>query len=144
MTIAAFEAQASWLPRVVGRVCTASSTDGEQMLALEFNSDEGQLSILMDGAWRIEVDAQIVAGSSDPDDERQDALDTLAGATLEAADVERPGYDLRLRLSGNIIIRCFPIDSLQYADEVEDPEDTEVAWWVSGDGIADDWETGAA
>ncbi len=144
MTIAAFEAQTSWLPRVVGRVCTASSTDGEQMLALEFNTEEGQLSILMDGAWRIEANQRIVAGSSDPDEERQEALDSLAGATLEAAEVELPGYDLRLRLSGNIVIRCFPIDSLQYAEEVEDAEDSEVAWWVSGDGIADDWESGAS
>jgi hypothetical protein len=66
----------------------------------------------------------------------------LIGASLERFEVSRPGYDLSLYLSDNVIVRCFPVDSMEYAEAVEDPEDVEVSWWVTGQGIADDWETG--
>lgn len=153
MTIAAFEAQASWLPLVVGMTCSGVETDGERMLALHFGEGETERSILMDGAWRIAMNGHVLVASADPDDERLEMLTMLHAARLEAAEVERPGYDLRLLLrhadahqdaeSAEIVVRCFPIDSLQYAEAVEDPEDAEVAWWVSGNGIADDWESHA-
>gem|GEM_PF-5263924 len=149
MTIAAFEAQASWLPLVVGMQCSAISSDGAKMLSLYFGdvteSFDGEIdaerAITVDGAWRIEQGNEIVSGSSDPDEERTDALSILVGASLERFEVTRPGYDLLLYLSNTIVIRCFPVDSIEYAEAVEDPEDVEVSWWVTGRDIPDDWET---
>jgi hypothetical protein len=149
VTIAAFEAQATWLPLVVGMQCSAVSSDGGSMLSLYFGevteSFDGEIdaerTITVDGAWRIEQGSEVIAGSSDPDEERTDALASVIGASLEHFDVSRPGYDLTLFLSNGIVVRCFPVDSIQYADAVEDPEDVEVAWWVTGRDIPDDWET---
>lgn len=150
MTIAAFEAQATWVTLVVGMQCAAVSSDGAAMLSLHFGdvseSFDGEIdaekTITVEGAWRIERGSEIVAGSADPDDERAEALSTLVGVSLERFEVARPGYDLSLYLSEDIIVRCFPVDSMEYAEAVEDPEDVEVSWWVTGKGIADDWETG--
>jgi hypothetical protein len=150
MTIAAFEAQATWLPLVVGMHCAAVSSDGASMLSLHFGdiseSFDGEIvaekSISVEGAWRIERGSEIVAGSADPDEERTETLAMLVGASLERFEVVRPGYDLSLYLSDGIVVRCFPVDSMEYADAVEDPEDVEVSWWVTGKDIADDWETG--
>lgn len=102
---------------------------------------DAERSITVDGAWRIERDMEIIAGSADPDNERTDSVTALIGAVLERFDITRPGYDLSLFFTGGIIVRCFPIDSMEYAEDVEDPEDVEVSWWVTGQGIADDWET---
>jgi hypothetical protein len=150
MTVAAFEAQATWLPLVVGMQCAAVSSDGAAMLSLHFGDVtetfdgeiEAERSITVSGAWRIERGNEIVAASADPDDERTNMLADLVGASLERFEVSRPGYDLSLYLSDSVIVRCFPVDSMEYAEAVEDPEDVEVSWWVTGLGIADDWETG--
>ncbi len=150
MTVAAFEAQATWLSLVVGMQCTAVSTDGESMLSIYFGevteSFDGEIeaerTITVDGAWRIERGSEIIAGSADPDDERTAPVAALVGTSLERFEVVRPGYDLSLLLSDGITVRCFPVDSMEYAEDVEDPEDVEVSWWVTGQGIPDDWETG--
>lgn len=150
MTVAAFEAQATWLPLVVGMQCAAVSSDGASMLSLYFGevteSFDGEIeaekTITVDGAWRVERGNEIIAGSADPDEERTEMLAALVGSSLERFEVVRPGYDLSLFLSGSIVVRCFPVDSMEYAEAVEDPEDVEVSWWVTGEGIADDWETG--
>ena len=149
MTIAAFEAQASWLPQVTGMVCTAVQTDGAQLISLHFGEVreteegdiEGQRTISLEGAWRIEHGNEVTAGSADPDEEREPYLQDLVERSLERFEVTRPGYDLTLYFHDGYIVRSFPIDSLEHADEIEDPEDVEVSWWVTGDGIPDDWET---
>lgn len=150
MTIRAFEAQASWLPSVVGGQCSMVETDEESLLSLHFGETteatdgliEAEHTISMRGAWRVERDSAVVAGSADPDDERAEAIDDLVGRELQRFEIARPGYDLTLVFDGDVLVRCFPIDSLEHADEVEDPEDVEVSWWVTGHGIPDDWETG--
>jgi hypothetical protein len=150
MTITAFEAQASWLPTVSGMRCSAVRTDGAQMLSLHFGEisegPDGEIdaprTITMEGAWRVEHGNEVIAGSADPDDEREEFLEQLVGATFERFEVTRPGYDLTLYLHDGIVVRCFPVDSLEHAEAVEDPEDVEVSWWVTGEGIPDDWETG--
>lgn len=149
MTIAAFEAQATWLPLVVGMQCSAVSSDGATMLSLYFGqvteSFDGEIdaerTITVEGSWRIERGNEIIAGSAEPDEERTDSVASLVGRSLERFEVTRPGYDLSLYLSDSIIVRCFPVDSMEYAEAVEDPEDVEVSWWVTGRDIADDWET---
>ena len=149
MTIAAFEAQATWLPLVVGMQCGAVSTDGATMLSLYFGdvteSFDGEIdaerTITVEGSWRIERGNEIIAGSAEPDEERTDSVASLVGRSLERFEVTRPGYDLLLYLSDSIVVRCFPVDSMEYAEAVEDPEDVEVSWWVTGQGIPDDWET---
>ena len=149
MTIAAFEAQATWLPLVVGMQCSAVSSDGATMLSLYFGevteSFDGEIdaerTITVEGSWRIERGNEIIAGSAEPDEERTEAVASLVGRSLERFEVTRPGYDLWLYLSDSIIVRCFPVDSMEYAEAVEDPEDVEVSWWVTGHDIADDWET---
>lgn len=148
MTLKAFEAQASWLPTVVGKRCSVVRTDGERLLSLHFGefseSFDGDIdaerTITMEGAWRVERINEVIAGAADPDDERADFLQELVGKTLERIDVSRPGYDVSLHLQDGLTIRCFPIDSLEYADEVEVAEDVEVSWFVTGAGIPDDWE----
>jgi hypothetical protein len=149
LTIAAFEAQATWLPLVVGMQCSAISSDGATMLSLYFGevteSFDGEIdaerTITVEGSWRIERGNEIIAGSAEPDDERTEAVASLVGRSLERFEVTRPGYDLLLYLSDSIVVRCFPVDSMEYAEAVEDPEDVEVSWWVTGRDIADDWET---
>ncbi len=149
MTIAAFEAQATWLPLVVGMQCAAVSSDGATMLSVYFGevteSFDGEIdaerSITVEGSWRIEHGNDIIAGSADPDEERADSVAALVGTTLERFEVVRPGYDLSLFFTDGLVLRCFPVDSMEYADAVEDPEDVEVSWWVTGRDIADDWET---
>jgi hypothetical protein len=149
MTIAAFEAQATWLPLVVGMQCSAVSSDGATMLSLFFGEVtesfdgeiDGERSITVEGSWRIERGSEIIAASADPDEERTESVASLVGTSLERFEVTRPGYDLSLYLSDNIVLRCFPVDSMEYAEAVEDPEDVEVSWWVTGRDIADDWET---
>ena len=149
MTIAAFEAQATWLPLVVGMQCAAVSSDGATMLSLYFGdvteSFDGEIdaerTITVEGSWRIERGNEIIAASADPDEERTDSIASLVGASLERFEVTRPGYDLALYLSDSTVLRCFPVDSMEYAEAVEDPEDVEVSWWVTGRDIADDWET---
>jgi hypothetical protein len=153
MTIAAFEAQASWLPTVVGLRCAAVRTDGEQLVSLYFGElrdvgDELELDaervITLDGAWRLEQGDSIIAASEDPDDEREEFLNELVGKELARFEVTRPGYDLALYFEDGLLVRCFPIDSLEYADDIEDPDDAEISWWVDGDGVPDDWETARA
>jgi hypothetical protein len=148
MTMAAFEAQASWLPTVVGLACSAVRTDGAQLLSLYFgelretdDDLDAQRVITLDGAWRVEHGETITAASEDPDDEREDFLNALVGQRLQRCDVSRPGYDLALHFDDEHVVRCFPIDSLEYADEVDDPEDADISWWVDGDDVPDDWET---
>lgn len=149
MTIAAFEAQASWLPTVVGLACSAVVTDGESLVSLHFGElreEDGEVdaerTISLDGAWRVEHGSQVIAASNDPDDEREEYLNELIGKRLERAEASRPGYDLTLAFEDDFVARCFPCDSLEYAEEVDDPEDAEIAWWVDGVGVPDDWETG--
>jgi hypothetical protein len=149
MTITAFEAQASWVATVVGMPCSAVSTDGEQMVSLHFgeHSDtvegdiEADRTITLEGAWRVEHGDEVIAGSVDPDEERVEALEELVGRQLERFEVSRPGYDLSLFLEDGYVVRCFPIDSIEHQPEVEDPDDVEVSWWVTGRGVPDDWET---
>src|SRR4051794_6587645 len=149
MTVKAFEAQLTWLPTVAGLRCAAIETNGEQMLSLYFgetsDTDEGEIeaerTITMEGAWRVERGIEVIAGSMDPDDEREPYIEELIGKTLERFDVIRPGYDLILYFQDGYVTRCFPIDSLEYAEDVEDEEDVEVSWWVTGRGVPDDWET---
>jgi hypothetical protein len=150
VTIRAFEAQASWLPTVVGLTCDAVRSDGETLVSLYFgelrevgeDEPEAERIISISGAWRIEQGEQVLAGADDPDDEREEYIQELVGRELERYEVSRPGYDLALFLSEGIVVRCFPIDSLEYATEVDDPEEVEISWWVDGDGVPDDWETG--
>jgi hypothetical protein len=149
VTIAAFEAQASWLPLVVGMRCSGVQSDGEQLLSLLFGElneapdghIEGEMTISLEGAWRVEHGNEVIVGSKDPDDEREPFLQELVDRTLERFDIARPGYDLTLIFHDAYVIRCFPIDSLEHAEEIEDPDDVEVSWWVTGTGIPDDWET---
>lgn len=149
MTVTAFEAQATWLPVVVGMQCAAVGGDGLMMLSLHFGdvteSFDGEIdaerTITVDGSWRIERGNEVIAGSADPDDERMDSVGTLVGRSLERFEVVRPGYDLSLFFSDGSVVRCFPVDSMEYAEDVEDPEDVEVSWWVTGRDIPDDWET---
>lgn len=149
MTINAFEAQASWIPTVFGLSCAAVRTDGEHMLSLHFGEVaetfdgdiDAERSITLDGAWRVEHGNEIIAGSADPDDERAEYLEELVGKTLERYDVTRPGYDLALYFSDDFVVRCFPVDTIEYAEAVEVSEDVEVSWWVTGRGVPDDWET---
>src|SRR5207244_3136621 len=98
--------------------------------------------ISVSGAWRLEQGQQVLAGANDPDDEREEYLESLLGQPLERFEVTRPGYDLFLFFAGDLTLRCFPVDSLEYADEVEDDEEVEISWWVDGDNVPDDWETG--
>lgn len=149
MTIAAFEAQASWLPTVVGLRCAAVRTDGEQLVSLYFgelreshDDLDAERVITLDGAWRLEQGDAIIAAAEDPDDEREEFLAELVGKRLESYDVSRPGFDLALGFEAGLIARCFPVDSLEYAEEIDDPDDAEISWWVDGDGVPDDWETG--
>ncbi|HUG15694.1 MAG TPA: hypothetical protein VMM78_11835 [Thermomicrobiales bacterium] len=152
MTIAAFEAQASWLPTVVGRRCSAIRTDGGKMLSLHFGEHhetrdgeiEAERTITVEGAWRVESSLEVIAGSADPDDERLEYLELLVDKSLDRIDVTRPGYDLALFFQDGYVVRCFPVDSLEYAEDVEDLEDVEVSWWVTGAGIPDDWESANA
>lgn len=149
MTIAAFEAQASWLPSVVGMRCGLVRQDDETLISLYFgeitetpaDEPEAERVISFDGAWRLEQGAGILAGSDDPPDEREEFLDELEDKTLERFEVSRPGFDLTLIFSDGYVVRCFPTDSLEYAEEVDHPDDTEVSWWVSGGDVPDDWET---
>ena len=149
MTVAAFEAQASWLPTVVGRPCSAIRTDGGTMLSLHFGefreSPDGEIeaerTITVEGAWRLESAVEVIAAAKDPDDERLEFLELLVGRTLDGFDVTRPGFDLTLSFQEGYVARCFPVDSLEYAEEVEDLEDIEVSWWITGAGIPDDWES---
>jgi hypothetical protein len=148
MTIAAFEAQASWLPTVVGLRCVAVRTDGQQLVSLYFgelreadDDLDAERVITLDGAWRVEQGDGIIAAAEDPDDERDEFLGELVNQTLERFEVSRPGYDLALFFEEALIVRCFPVDSLEYADDIDDPEDAEISWWVDGDGVPDVWET---
>jgi hypothetical protein len=150
MTLAAFEAQASWLPTVVGLRCALVRADEGALVTLFFGETnespdgdwDAERMISFDGAWRLEQGAGVLAGSEDPTDEREEFLDELEGKTLERYEVTRPGFDLELTFSEGYVVRCFPVDSLEYAEEVEHPDDAEVSWWVSGVGVPDDWETG--
>jgi hypothetical protein len=125
-------------------------TDGGSLMSLHFGETseaadgliEAEYTITVQGAWRVERGGEVVAGSADPDDERSEMLAEMAGKHLNRFDVSRPGYDLALAFDNDITVRCFPVDSLEYADEVEDPEDVEVSWWVTGRDIPDDWESG--
>jgi hypothetical protein len=149
MTIAAFEAQASWLPTVVGMRCALVRQDDETLISLFFGEisespngeQEAERVISFDGAWRLEQGAGVLAASDDPTDEREEYLDELEGKTLDRFEISRPGYDLELTFSDGYVVRCFPIDSLEYAEDVEHPDDAEVSWWVSGGDVPDDWES---
>jgi hypothetical protein len=149
MTITAFEAQASWIPTVIGRTVSLVRTDAERLLSIHFGeyaeSFDGDVdserSITVDGAWRVEHGPEVIAAAADPADERMEFLEELVGKTLERFEVTRPGYDLHLFFSDDYVVRCFPIDSIEYAEEVMVAEDVEVSWWVTGHGVPDDWET---
>ena len=149
MTIAAFEAQASWLPTVVGMRCALVRQEDGALVSLFFGETsespdgepEAERVISFDGAWRLEQGAGVLAASDDPQDESGEYLEELEGKTLDRFEVSRPGFDLELTFSDGYVVRCFPIDSMEYAEEIDDPEDAEVSWWVSGGDVPDDWET---
>ncbi len=150
MTIYAFEAQESWLPTVVGSICRAVEIDDET-LHLHFGTtqpdEDGVLtaerSISMHGVWRVEKEGDVVAGSGDLDvADIVSRLAVLSGAGLERYEISRPGFDLDLYFTGQLIVRAFPCDSREYAedDDIDAEADLTVSWWVDGDGIPDDWE----
>lgn len=148
MTIYAFEAQESWLQTVSGLTCSAVEVE-DATLHLHFGAtrpdeDDSLLSaertISMAGVWRIERAEEIVSGSGDL--ESSSAAPRLAfldGAVLEHVDVSRPGFDLDLYFSGQIIVRSFPCAAREYAEDDTDGDIT-VSWWVDGIGVPDDWE----
>lgn len=148
MTIYAFEAQESWLSTVTGRLCSAVEIE-DTTLHIHFGAteidDDGMLAaertISLHGVWRVERDMQIVGGSGDleiPDS--QAALAFIIGATLERFEVSQPGFDLDLYLSGKIVARSFPCDSVEFAENIGDDADITVSWWIEGIGVPDDWE----
>lgn len=150
MTIYAFEAQESWLQTVAGRVCSAVEVE-EATLHLHFGATQpdadGMLSaertVSMHGVWRVEKAEEIVAGSGDL--ENTDAASRLAfmiGTTLERFEVSQPSFDLDLYFSDQIVVRSFPCNSREYAedDDITDDADITVSWWIDGVGVPDDWE----
>lgn len=102
---------------------------------------EADRTIVVSSVWRVEQDDDIVAASGDLDDpERSVGLNRLIGNRLDRAEVSHPGYDLTLYLDNGLIVRCFPCDSLEFAEDVESEDEVAVSWWVDGVGIPDDWE----
>jgi hypothetical protein len=149
VTIFAFEAQESWLQTVAGKVCSAVEVE-EATLHLHFGAtqpDENAMltaerTVSMHGVWRIERAEELVAGSGDL--ETNGAASRLAfitGATLERFEVSQPGFDLDLFFSGQVVVRSFPCNAREYAeDDIEDDTDITVSWWIDGVGVPDDWE----
>jgi len=150
MTIYAFEAQETWLPTAIGMICSAVELDEEGSLLLHFGetqtSPEGHLeaerTIALAGVWRVERADEVRAASGDSDDElSREQLKPLVGALLQRVQVSHPGFDLTLELSEEHVVRGFPCDSREFAEEVAGDEEAVIAWWVDGIGIPDDWET---
>jgi hypothetical protein len=150
MTIYAFEAQESWLQTVAGQICSAVEVE-EATLHLHFGAtqpdEDGMLAaertISMHGVWRIERAEEIVAGSGDLESaSAASRLAFITGTTLERFEVSQPGFDLDLFFNGRIVVRSFPCNSHEYAqdDEIEDDADITVSWWIDGAGVPDDWE----
>jgi hypothetical protein len=149
MTIYAFEAQETWLPSVIGMICSAVELDDEDTLLLHFGATQtapdGQLeaerTISLAGVWRVERADEVRAASGDnEDDASRENLKPLVGTLLQRVQVSHPGFDLTLELSEGHVVRCFPCDSGEFAEEVEGDEEAIIAWWVDGIGIPDDWE----
>lgn len=150
MTIYAFEAQETWLQTVNGMTCSAVEV-ADATLRLHFGAthqdEDGLLAadrtISMHGVWRVEKSGEIVAGSGDLDAGSVAAtLAFISGARLEQFEVGHPGFDLDLILSGQIVVRSFPCNSGEYADEdgLEDDTSLTVSWWIDGVGVPEDWE----
>lgn len=151
MTIYAFEAQESWLPTAIGMTCSSVDLDleaGSLSLAfyqarLDLDPDfvEPERAISISGVWRVEQEDEILAASGDVNDPERDArLDRLVGRDLVRVDVSHPGYDLALHMTGPIIVRCFPCDSLQFDEDPPEDDEIFVSWWVDGIGVPNDWE----
>lgn len=148
MTIYAFEAQESWLPTVAGLVCSTVEFE-DTLLRLHFGTIhtspdgaiEAQRTIVLYGVWRVEQGDSIVAASGDLDSlDLNTALTVIHDKTLERYDVSQPGFDLDLYFSGNVTVRCFPCDTAQFDEDIDEDDDVLISWWVDGDGVSDDWE----
>ena len=148
MTIYAFEAQETWLPTVVGLPCGAIEVDGET-LRLHFGTTrtaadgviEAERTISLHGVWRVERAESVVAGSGDHQGrDTQELLSFLHSTSLERFEVGQPGFDLDLYFSGQITVRCFPCDSAEFAEDMDEDDDFLISWWIDGDGVSDDWE----
>jgi hypothetical protein len=148
MTVYAFEAQETWLPTVVGLSCTMVEVE-DTLLRLHFGPTQtvedglilAERTIVMYGVWRVEHGESIIVASGDLDSyDPASKLTIIHGATLERFDVSQPGFDLDLYFSGNITARCFPCDSSQYDEDMDDDDDYLISWWVDGRGVSDNWE----
>lgn len=81
------------------------------------------------------------AACGDADDPAgRDNLEPLVGQLLQRVQVSHPGFDLALFLGEGHVVRCFPCDSREFAEELEDDEIAFASWWVDGVGVPDDWE----
>lgn len=81
------------------------------------------------------------AASGDADDPAgRDNLEPLVGQLLQRVQVSHPGFDLALFLGEGHVVRCFPCDSREFAEELDDDELAFASWWVDGVGVPDDWE----
>lgn len=102
---------------------------------------EAERTITVSGVWRVEHRNEIIAGSGDLDDPgREERLKVMAGNRLDRAEVSHPGFDLTLYLDDGLVIRCFPCDSVEYAEDPPDGDEIAIPWWIDGVGIPDDWE----
>lgn len=151
MTFDAYLAQQSWLPTVVGLQCASVDVDDEAgRLTLLFGEVEeleddallADRAISITGVWRVERGEAIWAGSGDQDlADRFERLQDLIGEELLAAEADPVAFDLMLRFSGELIVRCFPCEAAQFEDDLPDDEaGLLTAWWIDGRDMPEDWE----
>jgi hypothetical protein len=129
--------------------CAAVELDDDATLLLHFGTTQpapdGRLdaerTIALAGVWRVERGDEVRTASGDADEPAgRDNLEPLVGQLLQRVQVSHPGFDLALFLGEDHVVRCFPCDSREFAEDPENGETAFASWWVDGVGVPDDWE----
>ena len=79
---------------------------------------EGEFSLLVECAWRVDGPTAVVASCWDPADVRQEALERLVDVTVRTVTAQAPGYDLQLVFENGHALRCLSVET-----DVDRPRD---------------------
>jgi len=82
---------------------------------------EGEVSLYITCAWRLDSESEVICGSTDSaaeDGPMVRGLRALVGRTVESTEIVTPGFDLTLRFNGNLALKIFS-DQTNLEDEYD-------------------------
>jgi hypothetical protein len=91
------------VPRVVPMLGNRNLTDDQKF-------HEGEMSLFIECAWRLDSDEEVICGSTDSNEKGGPmliGLQSVLNRVVEDVDLRKPAFDLTLRFRGDLSLRVF-------------------------------------